>query len=115
MKNPNELITELKDFIASIEKDADKASRGMKAAGIRLRASMQQVRDLAIATRKSVLEFRNTSSDAVETDELEAQSEENIEKPKIVEKETVYANEENVTKLIDFPKSSSYWYSDFNY
>ncbi len=116
MKSPNELLQELKEHVNNIEKDADKATRGMKAAGIRLRASMQEVRDLAIAIRKSVLDYRTISSitseheesnEIAKPDEIEVLSDEIlVESPaprKIIE-ETPQINRE-----------TSYWYSDFSY
>jgi len=105
MKNPNELITELKDFLTSLEKDADKASRGMKAGGIRLRASMQKVKDFATSIRKSVLEHRNAkTAETAEVKEVEP-----------VEAEKVYDAGEEKTEIVKLPEFSPYWYSDFNY
>ena len=105
MKNPNELIAELKDFLTSIEKDAAKASRGMKAGGIRLRASMQKVKDFAAAIRKSVLEHRSTKPTKAEE----------VKEAEPVEAEKVYEADDEKTEIVKLPEFSPYWYSDFNY
>ena len=104
MKSPSELLEELKEFVASLEKDANKATRGMKAGGIRLRAAMQQVRQLATAIRKSVLEYRNTTKKRTES------------KAKEDEKTQKYDRiAEDKTEIVHLPEFSPYWYSDFNY
>ena len=119
MKSPNELLQELKELVTNLEKDAEKATRGMKAAGIRFRSSMQQVRDLAIAARKSVLEFR-TNSPKTETKTIETVFEnlEEIDLIDNVEEESVtveVAAQDVLEEPTQESKNSSYWYSDFSY
>lgn len=67
-KTPIELFAELKSLVESMEKDCQKASppRGMKAGGVRVRAAAQQIRDLCVELRKSVLEFRKGGVDETE-------------------------------------------------
>ena len=60
-KSPFELIQQLKAKLESLEKDAKKASRGMKAGGVRLRSEMQTVRQMALGIRESVLNWRRTA------------------------------------------------------
>ncbi|MCD4657428.1 MAG: hypothetical protein K8S87_07765 [Planctomycetes bacterium] len=134
MKSPNELLHELKEFVTNIEKDADKATRGMKAAGIRLRASMQQVRDLAIAIRKSVLDYRTISSNMqvnAETTEKENEAiekifEESFDENKIAKLEEIElitdevavetaASQETFEETTKEVENTSHWYSDFSY
>ncbi|MCK5346197.1 MAG: hypothetical protein KAR20_22460 [Candidatus Heimdallarchaeota archaeon] len=116
MKSPNELLQELKELVSNIEKDADKSTRGMKAAGIRLRASMQEVRDLAIAIRKSVLDYRTASSIAPEQEELNE-----IAKPEEIElvQEEILVEAPAPRKITQetpqLNRDTSYWYSDFSY
>ncbi|QDU71564.1 histone H1 [Mucisphaera calidilacus] len=49
----------LKEMIESIEDDVRKAAGGNKAAGTRVRKSMQDVKNIAQDLRKEVLETRN--------------------------------------------------------
>ena len=133
MKSPNELLQELKELVTNIEKDADKSTRGMKAAGIRLRASMQNVRDLAIAIRKSVLDYRTNSSNTKATVEVSETVDEairkifeesfvenkiaNVEEVELVTEEV--AVEATTPETTDEPtpdvENTSFWYSDFSY
>lgn len=55
---PLELWTELRDLVASLEKDAEKATRGMTAGGVRLRGKMQEARALCLDVRRAVLARR---------------------------------------------------------
>lgn len=48
----------LKKLIADIEEDVRKAEGGNKAAGTRVRAAMQEIKDAAQEVRKTVLELR---------------------------------------------------------
>ena len=130
MKSPNEVLFELKELVSSIEKDVEKSTRGMKAAGIRVRSAMQNLRDIAIAMRKSVLEHRTARKTDPTADDLafeaiiEAAFEETQEivtpkpsetQPEKLEEQTLYAVAEQETKLIQLPEFSPFWYSDFNY
>jgi len=60
VKTPYDLWVELKDMVADLEKDAIKATRGMKAGGVRLRSDLQSVREHCQEMRKAVLDFRST-------------------------------------------------------
>ena len=51
----------LKKLIAEIEEDVRKAEGGNKAAGTRVRAAMQEIKDAAQEVRKGVLEMRGKS------------------------------------------------------
>ena len=140
MKSPSEMLQELKGLVESLEKDAEKSTRGMKAAGIRYRAAMQQIRDLAIAARKSVLEFRNETKSTKEEEVVEPnfmtifepaqpepvaepqffnifevpQIEEEIEE---VSEDMIIAEtvEETEPEKVEENESISYWYSKFAY
>ena len=57
-----ETYEQLKQMIAEIEEDVRKAAGGNKAAGTRVRKSMQEVKNTAQALRKAVLDTRDTSS-----------------------------------------------------
>lgn len=57
-KTPIELWEELRDLVMECEKDANKATRGMRAGGVRLRSELQKIRDLTIEMRKAILEYR---------------------------------------------------------
>ncbi len=48
----------LKEVVASAEDDVMKADKGNKAAGTRVRKTMQQVKEAAQDVRKKVLELR---------------------------------------------------------
>ena len=52
---------ELKDLLASIEDDVNKAAEGNKAAGTRVRKHMQEVKTKAQELRQAVLDSRNES------------------------------------------------------
>lgn len=56
----NETYLQIRQLIESIEEDVQKASEGNKAAGTRVRKSMQEVRDLAQTLRKQILEARES-------------------------------------------------------
>lgn len=58
VKTPIELWQELRDLVMDLEKDANKATRGMRAGGVRLRTDLQKVRDLAMDMRKAILDYR---------------------------------------------------------
>ena len=58
-KTPYEMWAELRDLVLSLEKDAQKATRGMKAGGVRLRTKLQDVREHCVEMRKVVLEYRS--------------------------------------------------------
>ena len=49
----------LKTLVSEIETEIDKAQKGNKAAGTRVRKQMQQIKQAAQAVRKSVLEIRS--------------------------------------------------------
>ena len=49
----------LKEVIASAEDDVAKADKGNKAAGTRVRKTMQEVKEAAQDVRKKVLELRD--------------------------------------------------------
>ena len=51
---------QLKQMIADVEEDIRKAEGGNKAAGTRVRKSMQDVKNVAQEIRKQVLELRGT-------------------------------------------------------
>ncbi|MHC4976343.1 MAG: histone H1 [Planctomycetota bacterium] len=51
---------QLKQIIADVEEDIRKAEGGNKAAGTRVRKSMQDVKNVAQEIRKQVLELRGT-------------------------------------------------------
>ncbi len=48
----------LKRLVADVDEDVKKAEGGNKAAGVRVRQAMQQIKDTAQAIRKGVLELR---------------------------------------------------------
>jgi len=54
-----ETYQELKDLLASIEDDVDKAAEGNKAAGTRVRKHMQEVKTKAQELRQKVLDSRS--------------------------------------------------------
>ena len=58
-----ETYEQLKDMIVNIEDDVRKAAGGNKAAGTRVRKSMQEIKNLAQAVRVKVLETRSGDSD----------------------------------------------------
>ena len=51
---------DLKALIAEIENDINKAQRGNKAAGTRVRKQMQRVKQAAQVVRSRILEIRST-------------------------------------------------------
>ena len=51
-------FVELQNKVASLTSDAAKAEAGNKSAGTRLRAGMQEVKELAQAVRQEVLDVR---------------------------------------------------------
>jgi hypothetical protein len=53
-----ETYEQLKTMVASIEEDVRKAAGGNKAAGTRVRKSMQDVKNVAQELRKKILETR---------------------------------------------------------
>lgn len=57
-----ESYEQLKSLIASIEDDVRKAAGGNKAAGTRVRKSMQDVKNAAQELRKKVLEARDADN-----------------------------------------------------
>lgn len=55
-------FTELKAKLTAIEEDADKFfNKGNKAAGVRLRKGMQDIKDLANEVRTAVIDENNKS------------------------------------------------------
>jgi len=54
----NETYQQLRQLIDAAEEDVQKASEGNKAAGTRVRKTMQDVRELAQTLRKQILEAR---------------------------------------------------------
>lgn len=52
---------ELKQLVAEIETDINKAEGGNKAAGTRVRKQMQMIKQAAQNVRNTVLEIRSTS------------------------------------------------------
>jgi hypothetical protein len=54
-----EAYEQLKDMISDVEEDVRKAAGGNKAAGTRVRKTMQEVKNLAQEVRKKVLENRS--------------------------------------------------------
>lgn len=57
-----ESYEQLKNLVASIEDDVRKAAGGNKAAGTRVRKSMQDVKNAAQELRKQVLEARDADN-----------------------------------------------------
>ena len=53
---------QLKNLIASVEDDVQKAAGGNKAAGTRVRKAMQEIKQAAQALRVAVLENRESDS-----------------------------------------------------
>ncbi len=53
-----EQYEQLKSMVASVEDDVKKAAGGNKAAGTRVRKSMQDIKNLAQELRKKILESR---------------------------------------------------------
>jgi SMC interacting uncharacterized protein involved in chromosome segregation len=53
---------QLKQAVAGLDADITKAVEGNKAAGTRVRNKMQEVKDLAQAIRKKILELRDDSA-----------------------------------------------------
>ena len=51
---------QLKQLVADVDEDIRKAEGGNKAAGTRVRKSMQDVKNVAQDIRKQVLEFRSS-------------------------------------------------------
>ena len=51
---------DLKTTVAEIEDDINKAEKGSKAAGTRVRKQMQQIKKIAGAIRSKVLELRSS-------------------------------------------------------
>ena len=49
----------LKDLVAAVEDDLNKAEGGNKAAGTRVRKSMQEIKQAAQDVRKKILESRD--------------------------------------------------------
>ncbi|MGE0432105.1 MAG: hypothetical protein AB7K09_14440 [Planctomycetota bacterium] len=98
MKTPIELWQDLKQLVLSAEKDASKSTRGMKAGGVRLRNTMQEIRGLAMEVRKSVLEYRSSrSNDADESMDDEPIVE--LDETAIVEDNEVAAGASEVDSL----------------
>jgi len=56
-----EAYEQLKELVASAEDDIQKAAGGNKAAGTRVRKTMQEVKNAAQALRVKVLEARDSS------------------------------------------------------
>ena len=52
----------LKDMVAAVEEDLNKATAGNRAAGTRVRKQMQAIKALAQDIRKKVLELRTTEA-----------------------------------------------------
>ncbi|MFG0326217.1 MAG: histone H1 [Phycisphaerales bacterium JB037] len=52
----------LKALVASCDDDIAKAAGGNKAAGTRVRQTMQEIKNLAQDIRKEILDLRNTSN-----------------------------------------------------
>jgi hypothetical protein len=59
-----DLYQQLKSQVEAIEDDLRKAAGGNKAAGTRVRKSLQDVKSIAQDLRKSVLEDRDSSTDS---------------------------------------------------
>ena len=57
-----EAFEQLKNLIAGVADDVAKAEAGNKAAGTRVRKSMQEIKDAAQTVRKKILEVRSQSS-----------------------------------------------------
>ncbi|MEM1355851.1 MAG: histone H1 [Planctomycetota bacterium] len=57
-----ESYEQLKNLVASVEDDVRKAAGGNKAAGTRVRKSMQDVKNAAQELRKKVLEARDADN-----------------------------------------------------
>ena len=55
-----ETYEQLKELVASVDDDVRKAAGGNKAAGTRVRKSMQDVKNVAQELRKKVLEARDS-------------------------------------------------------
>lgn len=55
-----EAYEHLKSLVASVEEDLRKAEGGNKAAGTRVRKTMQEIKAAAQAVRVAVLEIRDT-------------------------------------------------------
>lgn len=53
---------QLKQAVAGLDADITKAVEGNKAAGTRVRNKMQEIKDLAQAIRKKILELRDDSA-----------------------------------------------------
>ncbi len=53
----------LKDLVESVSDDVSKASGGNKAAGTRVRKTMQDIKDTAQLVRKKILEVRSQQTD----------------------------------------------------
>ena len=62
MSTISEQITSLKEAIIALEEDATKTDNGNKAAGTRVRKSLQEVVNQCKETRKAVLQARNSDS-----------------------------------------------------
>lgn len=58
-----ETYEQLKQLVASMEDDVKKAAGGNRAAGTRVRKSLQDVKNVAQDLRVKVLEIRDTSAD----------------------------------------------------
>ena len=113
MKSPAEVYQDLKNLIDACAKDTSKAERGMKAGGVRLRAAMNDVRQLALQLRKSVLEHRRptkkknaSGSPALESAPAAIVSE-RLPVPEIVEDTMIEAGKESGSSY------TPYWYSNF--
>lgn len=59
-----ETYEKLKALVASVEEDLKKAAGGNKAAGTRVRKSMQEIKEAAQDLRKEVLEGRSEGGEA---------------------------------------------------
>lgn len=54
---------ELKGLVADVEADVEKAEKGNKAAGTRVRKQMQSIKKAAQAVRQEILELRTANSE----------------------------------------------------
>ena len=53
-----EAFDQLKRIVSEMDEDVAKAEGGNKAAGVRVRSAMQEVKNIAQQIRKEILEFR---------------------------------------------------------
>lgn len=57
-KTPLEIWNQIKEIVATHEKDIHKATRGMRAGGVRIRNAGKELEQLAKDIRKAVLVYR---------------------------------------------------------